>query len=82
MEWEIVKKLKEEGSMEAIKAIMDVNGGYVTSKQITELGIHRMYLKIMLNKGFVQKVRKGIYIDKDILEDVYYTFQLKYPKVI
>lgn len=82
IENKLVKILKEEGNMEAIKAIMDINGGYVTSKQITELGIHRMYLNIMMKKGFIQKVRKGIYIDKNILEDVYYTFQLKYPKTI
>lgn len=79
---EIIKKLKEGGSLEAIKGIMDINGGYVTSRQITELGIHRMYLNIMMKKGLIQKVRKGIYIDKNVVEDVYYTFQLKYPKTI
>ena len=82
MKNKIIKILEEEGSMEAIKVIIDINGGYVTSKQITELGIHRMYLNIMMKKGIIQKVRKGIYIDKNVMEDSYYTFQLKYPKTI
>ena len=82
MEKEIIKKLKEEGSVEAIKTLMDFNGGYITSKQVTELGIHRMYLNIMMKKGIIQKVKKGIYIDNNIIEDIYYSFQLKYPKII
>lgn len=77
-----LNSFKEESNIDIIKAIMKVNNGYVTSKQITELGIHRMYLKIMLEKEMIDKISNGIYIDKNVYEDNFFTFQLKYPKVI
>ena len=61
---------------------MKANNGYVTSKQVTELGIHRMYLNMMVEEGLIDRVKKGIYLDKDFIEDIFYTFQLKYPKTI
>lgn len=82
MEAQTLNEIKLESNIEIIEGIMMANGGYITSKQITELGIHRMYLNIMLEKNMIEKVSKGIYIDKNIIEDVYYTFQLRYPKTI
>lgn len=82
MERQTIEEFKTESNIEMIKGIMNANGGYVTSKQITELGIHRMYLNIMVEKNIIEKVDKGIYIDKKIMEDTYYTFQLRYPKII
>lgn len=77
-----LEEFKEKSNMEIIQDLINLNGGYITSKQITEMGLHRMYLNIMVSKGIIEKVNKGIYIDKNILEDDYYTFQLKYPKTI
>lgn len=76
------EEFKEKSNMEIIQDLIHLNGGYITSKQITEMGLHRMYLNIMVSKGIIEKVNKGIYIDKKILEDDYYTFQLRYPKTI
>lgn len=80
MEKITIDQFKAECNIDLIQQIMDFNNGYVTSKQLTDLGIHRMYLNIMQEKGLIEKVRKGIYMDKNIMEDVFYTFQLKYPK--
>lgn len=77
-----IEQFNAECNIDLIQQIMNFNNGYITSKQLTDLGIHRMYLNIMKEKGLIQKVRKGIYIDKNIIEDVFYTFQLKYPKTI
>lgn len=41
-----------------------------------------MYLNIMLKKNMIEKVSKGIYISKNVVDDVYYTFQLRYSKII
>ncbi len=75
MEIKSVKEAREEGYIDTIKGLMDFNNGYITSKQITELGIHRMYLKIMLDKKMIKKVGVGIYIDKNIKRDELYIFQ-------
>lgn len=82
MNKKIIEKIKKESNIEIIEGIIKATGGYVTSKMITDLGIHRMYLKIMIKNNLIEKVDKGIYISKDTIEDVYYTFQLRYPKII
>lgn len=35
-----------------------------------------MYLKIMLEKGEIERATKGIYISKETMEDVYISFNL------
>lgn len=82
MNKQTIKEFKTEYYIEVIEGIIEANGGYVTSKQITELGIHRMYLNIMIKKNMIERVNKGVYIDKKTTEDVYHTFQLRYPKMI
>ena len=42
-----VKEFTDKSNIEIILELMKINNGYITSKQITELDIHRMYLKIM-----------------------------------
>ena len=44
--------------------------------------IHRMYLSIMKEKGLIEKVAAGIYIDTNKIEDNYYIFSLSMPNVI
>ena len=72
----------DKSNIEIIQELMQVNNGYVTSKLITELGIHRMYLKQMIKCGLIEKVGKGIYIDKRKIKDEYYIFSLENPKIV
>ena len=62
----------KESNMEIITKIMNDNNGYITSKQITELGIHRMYLNLMVENKLIEKVGNGIYIDVNKYPDNYY----------
>ena len=64
-----IKKFKEESNIEIIESIMKMNNGYVTSKELDNFGIHRMYLNSMWKKGLVEKVAPGIYIDINKIED-------------
>lgn len=82
MEKLTIKEFKKENNIEIIQKLMKINNGYITSKIITELGIHRMYLNIMVEKKMIEKVGKGIYIDISNMEDTYYIFSLETPKVI
>ncbi len=77
-----VEELKSEHSIDVIKGLIKINKGYITSKQVTDIGIHRMYLNIMQKQNIIERVRPGIYIDKNIIEDVYYVFNLKHEKII
>ena len=82
MEKITLKEFKDKSNMEIIYELLKVNHGYVTSKLLSDLGISRMYLKIMKDQGILEKVGNGIYIDAKKLEDKYYIFSLELPKVI
>lgn len=82
MEKMSVNEFKDQSRIEVIESFMKSNNGYVTSKIVTDLGIHRMYLNIMCKKGIIEKVGKGIYIDSKKYEDSYYVFSLENPNVI
>ena len=77
-----IKEFKEESNIEIIESIMKMNNGYVTSKELSNFGIHRMYLNTMWKKGIVEKVANGIYIDSKKIEDSYYVFNLSMPNTI
>lgn len=50
MERMTIKEFKDQSNIEIIESIMKMNNGYVTSKELSNLGIHRMYLNIMKKK--------------------------------
>lgn len=62
--------------------IMNNNHGYITSKEITNKGIHRMYLKKLCDDGIIEKVGTGVYIDKAIIPDYYYIMSLELPNIV
>ncbi|MDY5874460.1 MAG: type IV toxin-antitoxin system AbiEi family antitoxin domain-containing protein [Bacilli bacterium] len=82
MERMTIKEFKEESNIEIIESIMKMNNGYVTSKELDNYGIHRMYLNTMWKKGIIEKVANGIYIDSNKIEDSYYVFSLSMPNTI
>lgn len=82
MEKMTIKEFKYECNIELIESLMNFNNGYITSKQLSKFGIHRMYLKIMKDKGIIEKVANGIYIDSNKIEDRYYVFSLSMPNTI
>ena len=82
MERMTIKELKEQSNIEIIESIMKMNNGYVTSKELADLGIHRMYLNIMKEKGIIEKVGNGIYIDSSKIEDSYFVFSLELPNIV
>ena len=82
MEKMTIDAFKEQSYIEIIESIMKMNNGYVTSKELSNLGIHRMYLNIMKDKGMIEKVGNGIYIDSRKIEDIYFVFNLELSKVV
>lgn len=82
MEKEIINEFKEKSNIDIIKSVMKKNNGYVTSKEISNLGIHRMYLNIMKKKDMIEKVGNGIYIDPNKIEDSYFILGLELPNIV
>ena len=82
MEMMTIKEFKDQSNIKIIESIMKMNNGYVISKELSNLGIHRMYLNIMKKKGMIEKVGNGIYIDSSKIEDSYFVFGLELPNII
>lgn len=81
MKKEITEFIKES-NINVITKLMNNNNGYITTKMLEQFDIHRMYLTIMKNKGLIERVSKGIYIDSKVIEDSYYVLSISTPKVI
>lgn len=77
-----IKEFKDQSNIEIIQELMKVNNGYITSKQLTELGIHRMYLNIMVDSGIIEKLDNGIYLDVNEFPDSYYVLNLNLSGII
>lgn len=82
MEKLTIKEFQDKSNIEIIEELMKKNNGYITSKELDMFDIHRMYLSIMQEKGIIEKVASGIYIDTNKIEDNYYVFDLSMPNVI
>ncbi len=82
MERLIKEQFKGMNNIEVVESIMNNNNGYVTSKYLDAIGMHRMYLNIMQKNGLIEKVASGIYMDINKIEDSYYIFSLSMPNTI
>lgn len=67
---------------EKIEKLLKQNNGIITTKQIEEIGIARIHIKRFIENGIIERVKKGIYISSDIIEDEFYIFQIKNANAI
>jgi predicted transcriptional regulator of viral defense system len=77
-----VKEFINKSNIEIIQELIKMNKGYITTKQLSDFGIHRMYLNIMEKKKLIERVGCGIYIDYKKIEDSYYVFSQRMPNAI
>lgn len=82
MEKITIKEFEKQSYIEIIESIMKINNGYITSKDLSNFGIHRMYLNIMKEKGVIEKVGNGIYIDSKKIEDSYFILNLELSNIV
>lgn len=62
---------------EKIKKLLEKYKGIITTKQIEEIGISRVHIKQLMEGGIIERVKKGVYISTDMIEDEFYIFQIK-----
>ncbi len=67
---------------EKLKKILEKNNGVITTKQIEKGGISRTYIDRFIKMGIIERVKTGIYISSEILEDEFYIFQIKNKNAI
>jgi predicted transcriptional regulator of viral defense system len=81
----IVYKKVQVVRMKNTKRIIDMmknNNGIVTTAQVTNAGISRSSLKLLLNRGLIEKAERGVYILPEAWEDEIFNMQQKYRKGI
>ena len=67
---------------EKVKKLLKQNNGIITTKQIERIGISRVHIKQFIENGIIERVKKGIYISSNMIEDEFYIFQLKNKNAI
>lgn len=82
MEKMSIKEFQDKSNIEIIQEYMKINNGYITSKQISDIGIHRMYLKMMKDRGLIEKIGNGVYIDSSKIEDSYFILSIELQNIV
>lgn len=67
---------------ETIKKVAELNGGYICTKDVLDLGINKVQLKKYVDQGYLEKVKHGIYQLKSFFTDDYYEVVLANKNII
>lgn len=67
---------------EKIKEFLMKNHGYITTSDFINLGISKTMIQSYIDKGLIERVSHGVYMDAKIFKDEYYILQKKYPFVV
>jgi predicted transcriptional regulator of viral defense system len=54
------------------------NQGHITTKEVCSLGIHRQFLKQLVDSGQLVQTGRGIYQSPDVMEDELFDIQTEY----
>ena len=65
-----------------LKKLIEKQHGTILSADLDRNEIPRVYLRMMIAEGHLEKVGRGVYVSVDSIEDEMYSMQTKYPKLI
>lgn len=66
-----------EKIMSRIKEVANENNGFIRTSQIQELGLSRPMIKKFVDRGLLERVRKGLYILANEIADEYALVQMR-----
>ncbi len=67
---------------EKIKMLFKNNNGYIRTNDLLNIGISKPIIQSFIEKGLIERVSHGIYMDAKLFKDEYYILQKRYPFVI
>ncbi len=67
---------------EQIMDLAKTNNGVITSALVTQAGIHRYYLKLLVEQGLLERSERGVYILPTTFDDEMFNLQSRYKKGI
>lgn len=66
---------------EILKLVKKYNG-IITTSQVEDSGISRVYLKSLVDEGLLVRQKQGVYAIPEVANDELYIFQVKHPNAI
>lgn len=74
--------MKDNKVKQKVMSLAESEGGYVTSRQVTQKGLHRSVLSELVKSGELVQCGRGIYMYEDNWEDEMYLLQQRYKRGI
>lgn len=68
--------------IEKLKNFLKKNHGYITTKEIENIGISKTLIPELIKQKVLRKVAYGIYIDNNLIEDEFYIFQKRFSNIV
>lgn len=65
-----------------IMQIAKQNNGIITAREVTKENIPRIYLKILVDKGKLERIERGVYAQPEVLDDEMFALQNRFKKGI
>lgn len=62
---------------EKIKMLFKNNNGYIRTNDLLNIGISKPIIQSFIEKGLIERVSHGIYMDAKLFKDEYYILQKK-----
>lgn len=78
----VKKEMINVNHMEKLEALIKEKNGTLLASDLKETNVPREYLKILVERGKLERVHRGVYVSSETFEDVMYYMQHKYPKII
>lgn len=63
-------------------AMIKNSGGLILSSQVDKASIPRIYLSILVKKGTLENIARGVYLTSEAIDDEMFRFQSRYSKGI
>ena len=68
--------------IEKLKNFLKKNHGYITTKEIENIGISKTLIPELIKQKVLRKVAYGIYIDNNLIEDEFYILQKTFSNIV
>jgi len=69
-------------TFEKIFNFIKENKGIISTADVVKLGIDKKYLSLMIQRGLIERASRGVYVLPDVLEDEYYSINVRCRKGI
>lgn len=65
-------------NIEILKNYIENNNGIVLASDLKKINIHRQYLKLLRDEGYVERKEKGVYVKKEKNVNDFFLIQQRY----